>query len=357
MSDERSLFETLSNSNSFQMLSKRLDGAVLLLDEDMHLTYIADGAVDLLACRDLDSLEQLWRTTIAPALTEQACGAGDGIAHGVFEIACDEDGERRRIEVDVELIEEDDCTGYLGIVRDKEILEATETHLRLAAQMRAMTSLYMAVVHDLKAPINAMVVNLELLKESLPDDEKKDRRLRYAKILNEELLRLNRALETILAEASPPSRERARFDLNALLDELDGLLGPQAKRQKTTLEVETPERPLVIQGYRDRLKQAILNLALNALEALGEGGHLTLLAREDNGSARLEVIDDGPGIAEEIQDRVFDMHFSTKSRGTGIGLHVTRSVIESHHGTISFQSESGDGTRFDLTIPLARDLD
>lgn len=355
MSDDRSLFDTLSNSHSFQMLSQRLDGAVLLLDEDMSLTYIADGAVDLLACRDRDSLEHLWRTAIAPALAEQACE--DGVAHGIFEIACDDGGERRRIEVDVELIEEDDCTGYLGIVRDKEIMEATETHLRLAAQMRAMTSLYMAVVHDLKAPINAMVVNLELLKESLPEDEKRERRLRYATILNDELLRLNRALETILAEASPPSRERARFDLVTLLDELDGLLGPQAKRQKTVLEVDKPERPLFIRGYRDRLKQAVLNLALNALEALEEGGRLTLRAHEVGGSVRLEVIDDGPGIPQEIQDRVFDMHFSTKSRGTGIGLHVTRSVIESHHGTISFQSESGDGTRFDLTIPLARDLD
>lgn len=354
MNDDRSLFESLSSSHSFQMLSQRLDGAVLLLDDEMALTYIADGAVELLACRDRESLERLWRETIAPALADQA--GEDGVAHGVFEIACDDAGERRRVEVDVELIEEEDCTGYLGIVRDKEILEATETHLRLAAQMRAMTSLYMAVVHDLKAPINAMVVNLELLKESLPDDEMRDRRLRYATILNEELLRLNRALETILAEAAPPSRERAHFDLAPLLDELDGLLSPQAKRQKTVLEVES-ESPLTVAGYRDRLKQAILNLALNALEALGEGGRLTLRARRDGSSARLEVIDDGPGIPEEIRDRVFDMHFSTKTRGTGIGLHVTRSVIESHQGTISFQSESGDGTRFNLTIPLARNLD
>lgn len=245
-------------------------------------------------------------------------------------------------------------------MRDLGVLLALETDLRQAAQLRGLTRLYRGVAHDLKAPLNAMVLNLELLKQSLSAPEAADsdelaRQRGRLQIVEEELARLGRALETLLSQTAPVRPLRERFDLRDLVREIENLLGPQARQQRVNLRVETPAAEVLVDARRDALKQALLNLAINGLEAMPDGGTLALSSRTDNGVATVAVQDSGPGIPNAVRARVFEMHVTTKASGTGIGLYVARTVAESDGGSLRLVSTGDDGTLFEVTLPLARE--
>lgn len=228
--------------------------------------------------------------------------------------------------------------------------------LVLAAQMRGLSYLYHGVVHDLKSPLNALVVNLELLRSSLdPSHPEIERQRRYAKVLQEELQRLNRSIESLLVAAAPPSTERGRFDLAQVVDELATLVAPQARNQGVRLETggEPQKRPLPVEGHRDQLKHALLALAVNALEAMPGGGTLTLSVAAADGRVSVGIADTGPGIEPTIRDHLFERGVTTKAGHEGIGLFVARQVVKSIDGSISLSSIPGKGSRFEVFLPLA----
>jgi signal transduction histidine kinase len=225
--------------------------------------------------------------------------------------------------------------------------------LRQASHMRALTGLYQGLVHDLKSPINALVVNLELLKTSVSETPDLERQRRYIQILNDELMRLNQAVERLLPAAGPTSEERGRFDLKDLVAELAPLLSTTARHQSVRLEIQAPEGRLLLDAHRDRIKQAFLALSINALEAMPKGGRLEIGLERRQDRAILSVSDSGPGVADSVRDRMFDLYSTTKERHEGIGLYVARSVVESTNGSIEHVPRPEGGSRFTLTLPLA----
>jgi signal transduction histidine kinase len=218
----------------------------------------------------------------------------------------------------------------------------------------------MAFAHDLKAPLNAMVLNLELLKRTLTSEaaeggeaeETRARQNRYIEMLVGEVSRLDRSLRTVLTHAAPPSEGLKRFDLRELIEELGSLLDPQARHHRIDLKISLPDRPLPLTGHRDRLKQALLNLAINGLESMPDGGEMGVEASVGDGNAVISMRDSGPGMPPEVIKEIYKMHFTTKGGGTGIGLHVARSVIQAHGGDIDVESAMGMGTCFRVTLPL-----
>ncbi len=234
-----------------------------------------------------------------------------------------------------------------------EVDERLAGCLRLASQMRVLAEFYPGVVHDLKSPLNALVVNLELLKASLGERPDVERQRRYVRILDEELARLNGVIERLLPAAAPPGDAPGRFDLRQVIGEVEALLSPRARLQRVTVEVTLPGGPLILDGWRGRVKQALLALALNGLEAMPEGGTLAIVAAAHDAEAAVSVTDTGPGLPEELGDRAFDLYASTKHGHSGIGLPVARAVVESSAGSLSHSPARGRGCRFDLTLPLA----
>ena len=176
-------------------------------------------------------------------------------------------------------------------------------------------------------------------------------------MLGEEVQRLNHSLTSLLTQTPRLAEASQRFDLCDLVQELAALLSPSAKAQNVTVETTIPDERLPIVGRRDRLKQALLNVAINGLEAMPEGGLMGIALRRDGETARIAVRDSGPGIPPEISRRIYAAHFTTKSGGTGIGLYVARSVITAHQGTIRLESTVGAGTTVDVTLPLASAAD
>lgn len=332
-------------------LSLLVDVGVLLVSPNGHLDHANPRACELLDCTDEAELEERWpelRPHIEPALrlAEQRAAQADvevPTGKGSRALRClayPLAQEHRRV--------------YLVLLRDRMVLDAIETDLLLASQLRALSRVYRAVTHDLKAPLNAMALNLDRLQSALRRGEGVEAAAKveqYLDVLREEMRRLDRSLELLLAETTPAGSGRQQFDARAMVEEIERLLEPQARLQRVALEAHVPGGAVQIAGQRDRLKQAILNVAINALDAMSEGGALELRLDARPGEAEVLIADSGPGIPEEVRSRIFDIHFTTKTTGTGIGLYLARTIVEAHGGEISVESEPGRGSRFRLRLP------
>jgi len=198
-----------------------------------------------------------------------------------------------------------------------------------------------------------MLINY-LLQENLGGDNGRwnDRARRYMGVLRSELHRLNRSLHGIFTQTVPEASPQ-KFDLAGSLSDLGALLAPQARRQSVELELRVQDAPLPVHGYPDRMRQALLNVAVNALEAMPNGGRLRVEACREGGRARVALRDTGPGIAADALPRLCDPEFSTKDGGSGIGLHVARAIVELHGGEFRIESDLGRGTDVLVLMPLA----
>ncbi len=353
---ERQDETTTHSARWFGALMRVMDVGLVLLTVKHDLEFANAQACAFLGYDDADDLARHWaefQRLLAPAL-ERA--SGDGATP--FDVEVSARGRSRKLRLEIYRLDEDSCDAVLVVVKDRAMVGALEDELALAIQMRALTRFLMEVVHDLRAPLNAMVINLELLKDALPDDDDAERsakRRRYVGVLGDEVQRLNRSLTSLLTQTPRLGEASQRFDARALLEELVALLGPQAKAQHVAIETALPARTVPIDGRRDRVKQALLNIAINALEAMPQGGTMRVgLAREE-GAAEVTIRDEGPGIPPELMPRIYAMHVTTKSGGTGIGLYVARSVVLAHRGTIRVESPAEGGTVVRVTLPLAAD--
>jgi signal transduction histidine kinase len=170
-------------------------------------------------------------------------------------------------------------------------------------------------------------------------------------VADQELQRLRRSLDSLLNHAALPRDDLEELDARDLLRDVENLLGPQCARQKVALSVRVPEAPVRVLGTRDALKQALINLGINALEAMPDGGTLNLCLEGHNSKATILVADSGPGIPPEIRDRIFTMHYTTKGTGTGIGLYVARVVVEATGGEIRVDQQAERGATFRIDLP------
>lgn len=247
---------------------------------------------------------------------------------------------------------QDSRAAFPGSTQEKLDLfvERVATEIDVAKRLSAISRLSGGVAHEIKNPLNAILLRLDLLKVRLGEsDEEVTGEL---EILSKEVLRLNRVVTTFLDFSRPVEVNFEEVDLAALAREMVELIRPQAEIAHIDVEFSAPEEPALMRGDPDLLKQAILNLVTNAIEAMGSsGGSLRLTVERNGGNWVLKVADSGPGIPPELRAKVFQLYFTSKARGSGIGLAMTYRAAQLHNGTIDFASESGVGTTFRLEFP------
>ncbi len=348
--------ETSRLERDLRVLDQVTNVGVVLVTGAREPDFANARALELLGVASLGELRALWLRALdvlGPCLDGQRPRVGRSGAVVVdFPVA----GGQRRLRVELDgraAAGEDQC---LVLLSDPEVLDTLESDVRLASQLEAVTRLFRTLTHELKAPLSAMMINLDLLRESLAVSEGRDevrgRQERYVALLREELARLNRSLADLLSQNVPVNETAERFDLRRAVEEIGGLLAAQARRQRVELTTRLPEGPVALVGYRDRLKQALLNVSVNALEALPNGGRLELEVAAENGSACIAVADSGPGIPPEVIARIYERDFTTKRNGSGIGLCVARALVQLHGGQIRVDSGRGAGTRVEIVLPL-----
>ncbi len=339
-----------------QRLAEMVDVGTAVLSADLEVEFSSERARTLLGLPP-EPTAAAWRQALAPLEGILQNDVADRATGLPTEIEVSRWGKTHRVRCQVYPLDDERTAGYLVHLRDRELLQAIETDLRMAAQLRALTRVYRGVAHDLRAPLNAMVLNLELLRRSLdsmamPGQDVAAKQQRWVAVIEQELQRLRRALDVLLAQTAPPSETAEPFDLRNVIEEIEALLYPQARQQQVTLDVLAPDDVVTVVAHRDQIKQSVLNIAINALEAMPAGGTLSMSLEREEASARVRVSDTGPGIPAELRDRIFDMHFTTKESGTGIGLYVARSMFEAQGGTVRAASSGPEGTTFELLLPL-----
>jgi signal transduction histidine kinase len=192
-------------------------------------------------------------------------------------------------------------------------------------------------------------VHLEVLRSKLGGDS--DSVAPEIETIAREIQRLDRVVKTFLDFTRPIDLRMRELEMVELVREVGSLVGPSASRQNVEIVVRADPEQILVHGDRDLLQQAILNVVVNGIEAMKSGGRLEIGLQQSGDECELAISDQGRGIPPEIRDKIFNLYFSTKGKGSGIGLAMTFRVIQLHNGTIEFTSEPGKGTTFRLRLP------
>ena len=274
-----------------------------------------------------------------------------------LEIAAETDLETiegpKRVSVSVQTIQEDgDRMGALLTLRDLDSIESINTQLQVSERLAALGRITAGVAHEVKNPLNSMRLWLENLKESLPPDSETGAQ-QAVQVLDKEIDRLDAVVKRFLDFTRPMEVRLEATQLADILREVLEVAEPQLK--KANIEVAQLLPIDIPQVYVDRglLRQALLNLVLNAVEAMPNGGELHLVLSRRGEMAEITVGDTGKGIAPENKQKIFQLFFTTRPGGSGIGLASAFRIVQLHNGSIDFTSEVGRGTTFRIELPLA----
>jgi signal transduction histidine kinase len=349
-------------SNVAQLL-EQLKDAVLLFDPAGKLMMAGPAVRHVLGC-DPDTLVGRRATEIFPpdtplgALVTQALERREGVRDRLVPVFTSD--SERLVLASIELIARRAAAagaggsstpqpmGILVTLRDAETRGQIEEQLGIADRLSALSQLTRGVAHEIKNPLNAITVHLEVLKQRIGVDEVPE-----LNVISGEIARLNRIVKTFLDFNRPVNLRLRRLDLNELVSEIGKLVEPEASAHHVSVVSELFGRPVWIDGDRDLLTQAFLNVVMNGLEAMPDGGRLTVACSETGGRCHVAISDTGPGIAPEIRDKVFNLYFTTKGNGSGIGLAMAYRFMQLHDGKMTFSSESGQGATFIFELPEA----
>jgi signal transduction histidine kinase len=213
-------------------------------------------------------------------------------------------------------------------------------------------SLAGGLAHEIKNPLSTMTITLGLLREDLESGRgDRERSLRRVQVLEKEVARLEEILAGFLRFAGQHRLDRRPMDLNAVVAEVLDFVTPAALQKRIEIRHHLAPGLPPLRLDRDRVKQALLNLVLNATEAMGGRGELLVQTSRTGGAVRVDVTDTGPGIPPEDLPRIFDAYWSSKKTGTGLGLPLARRIVEEHGGVLQVHTEVGKGTRFTIFLP------
>lgn len=220
----------------------------------------------------------------------------------------------------------------------------------------SLDTLALGLAHEIRNPLSVLSVNLQLLEEEIGNETNGRREVAKNRIqgIQREVQRLEEVVSDFLRFAHD---ERPRFeehDVNKVVDEVVDFVAPEAR--KNNVEVDRCYEPGLppIRLDASLIKQALLNMIINAQQAMPEGGKLSIRTVHDSDAIRIEVVDTGIGINSTEFDRIFEVYYSTRKNGTGLGLPTVERIVEEHGGTITVNSEQGKGSSFVVRLPLNR---
>ncbi len=230
-------------------------------------------------------------------------------------------------------------------------LKAMQNHLLQAEKMAAIGKLAAGVAHEINNPLTGVLTNSSLMLQDLPPDD--SRRDDLQTIVNE-TLRCRKIVKGLLDFARQTTPQKQELFLNRVIEDVLALVKNQASFRDITIKTDLEPRLPLLMADGDQMRQVVLNIVLNAADAMPRGGELSISSRLEEPSKRvvIRISDTGTGIPDEIRDRLFEPFFTTKKAGTGLGLSIAYGIVERHRGTLDVESEVGLGTTFVITLPV-----
>ena len=341
--------------NLDQIMTNLQDG-ILLYTHDARAVLVSDSVERFLGISRAEILgaklhEVFSRNTRLGRLVRESFDARMAL---VQEEITTETG--RHVEISLDFIHDDravspqETLGALLTLHDVESVREIESDLELSRRLAAIGRLTAGVGHEVKNPINAIVVHLELMRNKLGDSD--HRAMRHLEVIESEIQRLDRVVQTLVDFSRPVELQLKEQDLRRVVSGVLMLASAELETRDIQLESDLPDRPVLAKVDSDLLKQALLNVVLNGAQAMAEGGQLKVRLSEDGRMAVLSIHDQGAGIPADVRDKIFDLYFTTKKDGSGIGLAMTYRIVELHNGSIEVESDATHGTTFILRFPL-----
>src|SRR5580765_7309853 len=349
MRDVKEVFSALKE-NLDQMMANLQDG-VMLFTSDSNAVLVSASAERFIGKprgemlgrqpAEIFSRESVLGRTILDAFVSREPVAQDEI----------EDAQGRHIQISLDFIEEHgERIGALLTLRDAESVHRIEDEIELSRHLSAIGRLTSGVAHEVKNPINAIVVHLEVLRQKMKEIDPDTRR--HVDVISSEIQRLDRVVQTLVDFTRPVELRLNDMDLRKLVEDVVSLASPAAEKHQVVIEREASPDALPVRIDADLVKQALLNIVLNGVQAMADGGTLRLTLKHDGDNALISVRDQGAGIPENIRDKVFNLYFTTKTGGSGIGLAMAYRVVQMHHGSVEFTSIIDHGNTFYLRFPI-----
>src|SRR5713101_699137 len=348
--DSREIFSALKD-NVDQLMSTLQDG-LMLFTRDSRVVLVSApverflgtprGALLGRTAKDVFSGNTALGTSVREAFERKRPLSGEFIA-----------AAGRHVQVSLDFVHEKDTQiGALLIMRDTESARRIGDEIEMSRRLSASGRVTGGVAHEVKNPINAIVLHLQLLQNKLAQLDPDTRR--HMDIIGSEIHRLDRVVQILVDFTRPRDLHLEETDLRRLLEDGVQLADPDAHQHGVTVTCELPSEPLMVKVDTDFIKQAMLNVVLNGVQAMPNGGQLTVSARREDEIVTTEIQDQGDGIPPEAQDKIFELYFTTKKDGTGIGLAQTYQILQWHYGSVDFESVEGQGTTFRLRLPLVQ---
>jgi PAS domain S-box-containing protein len=350
--DTNQIFSALKD-NVEQVMTKLQDG-LMLFTRDSRVVLVSASAEKFLGRPRREILghtaEEIFSDgTVLGAVVLPAFQKQQPLVQYEFDAA---DG--RRVQVSLDFIQEKGTPiGALLTMRDAESVRRIEDEIEISRRLSASGRMTRGVAHEVKNPINAIVLHLQLLQNKLQQDDPETHR--HMEIIGNEIHRLDRVVQILVDFTRPRDLRLEEVDLRKILESVSVLAAPDAARHGVHVALELPQEDdaLMVRVDSDLMKQAILNLVLNGVQSMTAGGTLTLAARRDDEMILAEVRDQGCGIPPAAQEKIFELYFTTKGDkgGSGIGLAQTYQIMQWHYGSVEFDTVVGTGTTFRLRLP------
>jgi signal transduction histidine kinase len=335
-------------------LVERFEDAVLLFDKNDRLVMAGKSAERFLPhARDLigRSLDDVFpSSTPVGAVVETSAHLNRPFKDQLLSL--ESNGNPARVLVSVEVIEDFPSRRRLGTMvtlRDAESRRQLKTQLDVSYRHEAMGHILRGVVHEIKNPLNSIYTHLQMLQLEVGDSNPQLQQ--EVSVISREIKLLDRMVVTLLDFTKPLEIKREETDLVRLASDIAGLVQPEAAKKNVVVSVSHNVEAATVWADYALLRQAVMNVVINAIESMNNPGKIEIAVSRSDEEHLLCVSDEGPGIPPEIQPKIFNLYFTTKRRGSGIGLAMSYRVVQLHEGTLDFESEAGKGTTFRFRFP------
>jgi signal transduction histidine kinase len=351
-------FEVSDLRGNIDRLLLDLEDAVFIFDREMRLMF-ASGSVEKFLGKEREDLARLSLAEIFPPntplglLIAQAAQTGRIVRNRRVPLPV-LGGGGAVVLLSVDTLESSpgaSGSGVLVRLRDPEAQRKLGRELQTADRLAAISRVSGGVAHEVKNPLNAILLHVEVARAKLARGDTDV--IPQMEIISSEILRLDRVVKTFLDFTRPVELKLETVPVRRLLDEVLELARPQAEASKIRVIVNQDAEGAGVRIDRDLLKQAMLNIVVNAMQAMPEGGELRFDSIAGEEFAEIRISDTGAGIPPDLRDKIFRLYFTTKKEGSGIGLAMTFRIVQLHDGTIDFTSEPGKGTTFSIRLPIA----
>ena len=338
--------------NAMESYSKRIvdnvsDG-IIVMDSERKITLFNKAAELILNISEQNAKGIVFESIF----TSEACRQIWNYPHDVSEIECTLNTEQKIFLFSLnEYIDENKLTNYILVFRDLTVQKQIERQTQRSEKMIAMGELASSVAHEIRNPLNSIGTIAQQIGKDFKVKENEEEFGKLTSIVYKEVRRINETIETFLKFARVKSIKPEEFFLNNFFDNLLNQFEPLCTKNKINLIINCEYNGIVVLD-KSQMKQVFINLIENSIDAMPAGGVISIDAKVARNRIEINFSDNGAGIVQDKIKKIFDLYFTTKQKGNGIGLSIVHKIITEHDGSISVVSKVNEGTSFHINIPL-----